>query len=540
MAGEPATWSSMAPPGRSSSGRRSSIPGSTSAASSAERRRASSAAGLDTTPGCWTMIVPMETTAWRLYSCDDHLDLWNLPRDVWGDRLPARLRGRAPRVLEAGVGAWWTCDGSVIGMYGLQGPMKGYSAISRAGIEDDGLRASNPKLRLEDMDRDGVWASVVYGPNLFGLPIQDPELKAASLAAYNDWAAIFNQYDPARLSVLPVLPTHAPDTAAAGVGRVGGRAGARRWCGPSGGDQQPVRVRVERPGLGALLGRRRGGWAPGELPHRPGNVAGAGRAWKLGAGRILGGGPHAARRAARHDGLLRSARAASEVAPRARRVRDRMASVLRQPTRRSGRETPRQGAGLSHPREAERALPAPGLRDLRGGAARSPAAAAARSRQLHVGLGLSTPRQHVPAFAGGHRARVRGPRRRLRLAREGVELQGAVRVRLSRDDDARPRRDRGGAQRRHAAVAQSARPDYPRGDHRRRAGVHERGRGDRPHAHRRHHAHRCRRCRALPGRLAPGGPSATGCHPLLHGRHRRGPPPAPPPPPPPPRPPRPA
>jgi predicted TIM-barrel fold metal-dependent hydrolase len=166
------------------------------------------------------------TTAWRLYSCDDHLDLWNLPRDVWGDRLPVRLRDRAPRVVESGGGAWWTCDGNVIGMYGLQGPMKGYSAISRAGIDDDGLRASTPKLRLQDMDRDGVWASVVYGPNLFGLPIQDPELKAASLAAYNDWAAGFNQHDPARLSVLPVLPTHAPEAAAAELERVA-RAGHR-------------------------------------------------------------------------------------------------------------------------------------------------------------------------------------------------------------------------------------------------------------------------------------------------------------------------
>jgi predicted TIM-barrel fold metal-dependent hydrolase len=173
------------------------------------------------------MIGPMgTTTAWRLYSCDDHLDLWNLPRDVWGDRLPARLRERAPRVVESGGGAWWTCDGNVIGMYGLQGPMKGYSAISRAGIEDDGLRPSDPKLRLEDMDRDGVWASVVYGPNLFGLPIQDPELKAASLAAYNDWAADFNRYDSARLSVLPVLPTHAPEAAAAELERVA-RAGHR-------------------------------------------------------------------------------------------------------------------------------------------------------------------------------------------------------------------------------------------------------------------------------------------------------------------------
>ena len=39
------------------------------------------------------MIGPMQTTS-RLHSCDDHLDLWNLPRDVWEDRLPARLRER--------------------------------------------------------------------------------------------------------------------------------------------------------------------------------------------------------------------------------------------------------------------------------------------------------------------------------------------------------------------------------------------------------------------------------------------------------------
>ncbi len=173
------------------------------------------------------MIARVETTrpGW-LYSCDDHLDLWNLPRDVWDARLPTRLRERGPRVVDSNGSVWWTCDGAVIGMYGMQGPLKGYSAISRAGIEDDGLRASTPTLRLQDMDRDGVWVSVVYGPNLLGLPIDDVELKAASLAAYNDWAAEFNRHEPARLSVLPVLPTHAPDAAAAELVRVA-RAGHR-------------------------------------------------------------------------------------------------------------------------------------------------------------------------------------------------------------------------------------------------------------------------------------------------------------------------
>ncbi len=164
----------------------------------------------------------MDQATARLYSCDDHLDLWNLPRNVWEDRLPAELRERGPRVVESGGGAWWTCDGAIIGMHGLQGPLRDFSAITRAGIEDDGLRASNPALRLADMDRDGVWASVVYGPNLFGLPIADPELKAASLAAYNDWAAEFNAHDPERLSVLPVLPTHAPEAAVAELERVAG------------------------------------------------------------------------------------------------------------------------------------------------------------------------------------------------------------------------------------------------------------------------------------------------------------------------------
>jgi predicted TIM-barrel fold metal-dependent hydrolase len=167
------------------------------------------------------------TMTWRLYSCDDHLDLWNLPRDVWDGRLPASLRERAPRVVEQGETSWWTCDGTIMGMYGLSGPYRtGFSAISRLGIEDDGLRASDPALRLQDMERDGVYASVIYGPNLFGLPIADPELKAACLAAYNDWASEFNRVAPGRLSVLPVLPTHAPDVATAELERAA-KAGHR-------------------------------------------------------------------------------------------------------------------------------------------------------------------------------------------------------------------------------------------------------------------------------------------------------------------------
>ena len=154
-----------------------------------------------------------------LYSCDDHLDLWNLPRDLWQGRLPSRFAERAPCVKEQGDTAWWTCDGSILGPFGTR-LVKDYSAIARAGIEDDGMRAANPKLRLDDMDRDGVQVSVIYGPNLLGLNIDDVELKAATLAGYNDWAAEFNRHAPTRLSVLAVLPTHAAESAAAELQRV--------------------------------------------------------------------------------------------------------------------------------------------------------------------------------------------------------------------------------------------------------------------------------------------------------------------------------
>lgn len=132
----------------------------------------------------------------RLYSCDDHLDLWNLPRDVWEDRLPAALRERGPRVVDSGGMECWIADGAMMGFYGMK-MMKDYSAISRAGIDDDGFRAADPTLRLQDMDRDGVYVSVIYGPNLFGLPIADVELKAASLATF--------EAEPLGPELLPLL-----------------------------------------------------------------------------------------------------------------------------------------------------------------------------------------------------------------------------------------------------------------------------------------------------------------------------------------------
>ena len=160
-----------------------------------------------------------------IYSCDDHLDMHAVPRGVWESRLPRDLAERGPRVVTRDGVPVWMCEDRVLGRSGsTQDPrIKKLSAIGRAGIEDDGFRAGNPKLRLEDMDRDNLWASVIYGPLAIGLPIRDPALQSACYAAWNEWAVQeFNAVAPDRLCVLAFLPGHSPEAAAAELERCAG------------------------------------------------------------------------------------------------------------------------------------------------------------------------------------------------------------------------------------------------------------------------------------------------------------------------------
>src|SRR4029077_15959166 len=142
---------------------------------------------------------------------------------------------------------------------------------------------------LADMDRDGIEASVIYGP-ITGLThgaMRDVELRHACHRAYNDWAGEFNAPAPRRLCVLALLPADDPATAAAEVERVAalglrgvqvgpfvawapmhepaGRRGAAART-SRGVDPDP------RPGVGAALGGLRGGRAPPLLPPDRGHV----------------------------------------------------------------------------------------------------------------------------------------------------------------------------------------------------------------------------------------------------------------------------
>ncbi len=152
-----------------------------------------------------------EATPHRIYSCDDHLDIYHLPHDVWTERLPAKYRELGPHVIERKGERSWVAGKHYLGISGAYPGL----ATGRGHENDDGLRPGDPVLRMQDMDRDDIYGSVVYGPGaLWGFPIDDPDLKLAVLRAWNDWAAeVFNAYMPERLYALAALPTLSPKMA---------------------------------------------------------------------------------------------------------------------------------------------------------------------------------------------------------------------------------------------------------------------------------------------------------------------------------------
>lgn len=158
-----------------------------------------------------------------LYSCDDHLDLSNVPPTVWWDRLPAKLRDQGPRVVERDGEKVWMAGDVWLGRSGrLDNRLTALGRMPE--LEDDGFRPADPVLRLQDMERDGIQASIVYGAGaLTGFPVEDPEMRRLILTTWNDWAAeVFNAHAPDRLSALPFLPTGSPEEATAELERCAG------------------------------------------------------------------------------------------------------------------------------------------------------------------------------------------------------------------------------------------------------------------------------------------------------------------------------
>ena len=147
---------------------------------------------------------------YRVISADDHIDLRYLPPDLWQSRVPAALRERAPRVAETPQGPVWLCGDKDWGPWGRGGHSGLKWALDRvAAGKDTAPRPTTPHLRLADMDRDGVDATVMYGP-VGLLEADDPAVRQLCYTAYNDWLVEFCQAEPRRLIGAGILPADDP------------------------------------------------------------------------------------------------------------------------------------------------------------------------------------------------------------------------------------------------------------------------------------------------------------------------------------------
>ena len=98
------------------------------------------------------------------------------------------------------------------GTYKSQGDGTKWAIEAFGELKEGELRPTTPDLRLKDMDQDGVDATVMYG-HTNDFPVEDPQLREAVYAAYNDWVWAFCSYAPNRLLSVAQLPAEDPNVA---------------------------------------------------------------------------------------------------------------------------------------------------------------------------------------------------------------------------------------------------------------------------------------------------------------------------------------
>src|ERR1700726_1230007 len=96
--------------------------------------------------------------------------------------------------------------------------------MAATGLYDDGRkgirRLTDPDLRLNDQERDGVQAEILYGVLGASMRLKDDEAATEMLRIYNQWLAGFCRTHPDRYAGLASIPSHEIGAAAAEIKRV--------------------------------------------------------------------------------------------------------------------------------------------------------------------------------------------------------------------------------------------------------------------------------------------------------------------------------
>lgn len=136
----------------------------------------------------------------KLFSADDHIVEH---ARVWQDRVQAKLRDAAPKVLDEDGEQFWVYEdqrGVTLGLSAVAGKPNQEFRPDPVRFDEMIPGCYDPKERAKDMLQDGILASVLFPtlPRFAGalfLSFKDKELAKACVEAYNDF--ILDEWCPA-------------------------------------------------------------------------------------------------------------------------------------------------------------------------------------------------------------------------------------------------------------------------------------------------------------------------------------------------------
>jgi predicted TIM-barrel fold metal-dependent hydrolase len=180
--------------------------------------------------------MPTSSARHGVVSADCHLDPEFLPRDTFTTRVSAAGRDMVPQVRDVDGDPTWLAGDVRLGPWGTR-RVREILAMGRrgalmlaAGFDPDQFRPTDPLLRVEDQEKDGVDAEVMYGPlrrwgYLAGL---DAATAATVVRAYNSYIAEFCAAQPGRLYAHGGVPPRDVDAIVAAIAQIAelGLAGA--------------------------------------------------------------------------------------------------------------------------------------------------------------------------------------------------------------------------------------------------------------------------------------------------------------------------
>ncbi len=145
----------------------------------------------------------------RVIDVDTHI---TEPPDVWTSRVSSKWGNDVPHIERLGGKDIWIVAGKpsvppgMVTMAGFDGTIPDF----RDTFEELPESSHDANARLEHMDREGIWAQVLY-PNVGGfgsgafLNLKEPELMLECVRAYNDFLIDWTSADSRRL--VPVMAT---------------------------------------------------------------------------------------------------------------------------------------------------------------------------------------------------------------------------------------------------------------------------------------------------------------------------------------------